>query len=118
MQRRAPTYLSTMALGLFLSSSAFAVIGPQMSPLKVSQIYTKHANGTIFVAFQSGAMPGCYGNAGGYVFTNNSFFKEIHAQLLLISAMGGVRASVVYTVNASAQEWSDCTIDGIYLQPE
>jgi len=36
---------------------------------------------------------------------------------MTIVALGGVRAYVVYTVNAATNNWSDCTIDGIGLNP-
>jgi hypothetical protein len=101
-----------------LCGTAVAAIGPTQTPLKVTQIYMKDGGGAVYVSFQSGAMPGCYGNAGGYLFLTNQFFKEIHANLLLLVASGGARAAVVYTQNASTGNWSDCTIDGIYLIPE
>jgi hypothetical protein len=63
-------------------------------------------------------MPCCFSNQGGYLYTTNSFYKELYAQLMLMVANGGIRASVIYTVNASSNEWSDCTIDGIYLLPQ
>jgi len=62
-------------------------------------------------------MPGCYGDSGGYLYTSNSAFKELYAQLLTILATGGIRANVVYTLNSSTGNWGDCTIDGLYLQP-
>ena len=117
MKRRVLTCLTTVALGLGVSNGVFAAIGPTQSPLRVTTMYTKDANGTIYVAFQSGAMPGCYSGAGGYLFTSNTFYKEIYSQLLTMVANGGIKASVIYTQNYSAGQWSDCTIDGIYLQP-
>ena len=106
-----------LVTGALASQLAFAAIGPQQAPLRVTQMYLVHGNGTLYVSFQTGAMPGCYGNAGGYLYTSNTAFKDLHAQLLTMLAMGGIRASVVYTVNASTGNWGDCTIDGLYLQP-
>jgi len=104
-------------LGLGSMSSASAATGPTMTPLHITAMYTKGANGTIYVAFQSGAMPGCYANAGGYLFPTNTFYKEIYAQLLLMAANGGLQASVLYTQNTVTGNWSDCTIDGLFLTP-
>jgi len=59
-----------------------------------------------------------YNNSGGYLFTSNSFFKELYAQLMLMVANGGIRAAVIYTQNPQTLNWSDCTIEGISLQPE
>jgi hypothetical protein len=61
-------------------------------------------------------MPGCYGNSGGYLYTSNTFFKELYAQLLTMIATGGIPAMVVYTQNAPTGNWTDCTIDGLYIQ--
>lgn len=72
----------------------------------------------IYVSFQSNAMPGCYGNAGGYLYSSNLLFKELHAQLLTMVANGGIRAAVVFTQNTPTGNWDDCTINGIYLLPE
>jgi hypothetical protein len=106
-------------MGLSLGHSAFAITnGPIMTPLKVSQMYTRHASGAIYVAFQSGAMPGCYGNSGGYLRTDNSLFKELYSQMLTLIASGGFRANVVYTQHTPTNNWSDCTIEGIQLLPE
>ncbi|MEO8018733.1 MAG: hypothetical protein ABI769_13035 [Pseudomonadota bacterium] len=95
-----------------------AATGPTQSPLKITAMYTKDGNGTIYVAFQSGAMPGCYANAGGYLFLTNTFYKEIYAQLLTMAASGGLQASVIYTQNTPTGNWSDCTIDGLFLVPQ
>lgn len=103
---------------LCLGSSVIAATGPTQSPLRITTMYTKNGNGAIYVAFQSGAMPGCYGNAGGYLFQTNALFKEIYAQLLTLTANGGVQASVIYTQNVVTGNWGDCTIDGIVLTPQ
>jgi hypothetical protein len=103
---------------LLLASIPGAATGPTQSPLRVTAMYTKHANGAIYVGFQAGAMPGCYANSGGYLFPDNSMFKEIYAQLLTMVANGGIQASVIYTQNTPTGNWSDCTIDGIYLMPQ
>jgi hypothetical protein len=116
MQKRLIKY-ALVAIGMALANTAAAVIGPTQAPLKISAMYTKDTNGAIYVAFQTGAMPGCYANAGGYLVSTNTAYKEIYAQLMLMLANGGVRASVVYTQNTPTNNWSDCTIDGIYLLP-
>jgi hypothetical protein len=119
MKRKIAAGVFAAALALCLGSPAFALTnGPMMTPLKVSQMYTRDASGAIYVAFQTGAMPGCDGNNGGYLMTGNSLFKEIYAQLLTMTASGGIRASVIYTQNTPTNNWGDCTIEGIQLLPE
>jgi hypothetical protein len=113
-----PVTITGALAALMLSNVAMAVIGPTQSPLRITAMYTKHPADTIYVAFQPGAMPGCYANAGGYLFTSNTLFKEIYSQLLVLAASGGIQASVVYTQNTPTGNWSDCTIDGIYLLPQ
>jgi hypothetical protein len=107
-----------LLIGICLGGAANAATGPTQTPLKITAMYTKDANGAIYVAFQTGAMPGCYANQGGYLFPTNSAFKEIYAQLMLMVANDGIRASVIYTQNTPTNNWSDCTIDGIFLLPE
>jgi hypothetical protein len=107
-----------MAAGLAFCGSAMAVQGPMQSPLKVTTLYTNNNSGTLYVAFQPGSMPGCYNNSGGYLYSSNSMYKELYAQLMTIVATGGVRAVVLYTQNTPTNNWGDCTIDGIYLLPE
>jgi len=106
------------SIAVWFGNTVYAATGPTQTPLKITTMYMKGGNGTIYVAFQSGAMPGCYANAGGYLFTTNTFYKEIYALLLMIAANGGVQASVIYTQNASTINWDDCTIDGIFLTPQ
>jgi len=118
MQGRILLHGLILVLGLWVSESALAATGPTQTPLKVVAMYTNNPSGTIYVAFQPGSMPGCYNNSGGYLFTSNSFFKELYAQLMLMVANGGIRAAVIYTQNPQTLNWSDCTIEGISLQPE
>jgi|SRR6185503_6024284 len=107
-----------LMIGICVGGAAHAATGPAQSPLKVTGMYTKDLNGAIYVSFQTGAMPGCYGNAGGYLLPTNTAFKELYAQLLLMIANGGIHAAVVYTQNTPTNNWSDCNIDGLYLLPE
>jgi hypothetical protein len=116
MLRRLITCLLA-AIGVFHSSTVFAATGPTESPLRVTSMYTPNWS-SIYVQFQSGAMPGCYANAGGYLFVSNSLFKELYAQLLTMVATGGIQAAVLYTQNTPSGNWGDCTIDGIYLLPQ
>jgi len=119
MKRKFASAALAATVGLCLGSPAFAVSnGPTMTPLKVTQMYARDASGAIYVAFQPGAMPGCYGTSGGYLLTSNSLFKELYAQLLTMVANGGIRASVIYTQNTPTNNWGDCFIEGIQLLPE
>lgn len=81
-----------------------------------TRCYCSDTNG--FVSFNVGAMPGCYKDSGGYLQSTNARFKEIYAQLLMLAANGGMRASVLYTQNPPTNNWGDCYVDGIYLRPD
>jgi hypothetical protein len=106
-----------VAAAMLADGAASATTGPVQAPLRITAMYTVQGQGVVYVQFQTGAMPGCYANAGGYLWTTNSAYKELQAQLTTILATGGVRASVVFTVNAQTNNWGDCTIDGLYLMP-
>ena len=116
--KRLQLKFSLIGVGLLLGSAAHAVSGPTQAPLKISVMYTNGQSGAIYVAFQNGSMPGCYSNAGGYLYPTNPYFKEIYAQLMLMMANGGLRASVLYTQNTPTNNWGDCNIDGIYYLPQ
>ena len=112
------TIVITLVLSATYGSMVNATAGPTMSPLQVTAIYTLATNSSLYVQFQDGSMPDCYNDAGGYLVVSNPFYKDLYAQLLMLVARGGVRAQVLYTLNAQTGNWGDCTIDGIYLLPE
>lgn len=117
MRRTLLKCVATAALGLGIGSSATAANGPIIT-LKLVHLYTVDS-AALYVGFQPGAMPGCYGNSGGYLWRSNSAFKELHAQLLTMMAVGGIRAYVVYTPKSvPTGNWDDCTLEGLYLMPE
>lgn len=101
-----------------LCEGAIAATGPWESPLRITSMYTNETSGAIYVQFQSGSMPGCYANSGGYLYPSNAMYKEIYAQLLTMVASGGIQAAVIYTQNTPTNNWGDCTINGIYLSPQ
>src|SRR5688500_15444144 len=98
MKRRLLAHMLA-SIAVWFGNTVYAATGPTQTPLKVTVMYTQGGS-AIYVAFQSGAMPGCYANAGGYLYSSNPFFKEIYAQLLMMTANGGIQASVIYTQNS------------------
>jgi hypothetical protein len=115
MKKRSIVMLFIAIFTSGLCPSLLAAQGPVQSPLRVTAMYTTD---NVYVQFQSGAMPGCYANAGGYLLPSTPNFKEIYAQLLMLTATGGQRATIIYTQHVQTGNWGDCTIDGIYLLPE
>jgi hypothetical protein len=109
--------IATMAL--LVSSIAGAANGPLLQPIHVKMLYIDGTNGggNIVVGFDTGSMPGCYGDSVGYLLTSNSRFKELHAQLLTMIAMGGIKGYVLYTVTGPPGAWSTCTFDGFEFVP-
>lgn len=105
----------TLTLGLGLGHAAVADTGPMQNPMKITVMYMKNGNGAVYLQFQNGAMPGCYANAGGYLFLTNQHYKDIYAQLLMVAAGTPLKLSVLYTKNTITNNWGDCTIDGLYL---
>jgi hypothetical protein len=67
-------YVAILLLASSLSEIAGATTGPLQTPLRVTQMYTADPNTALYVSFQTGAMPGCYGNSGGYLYTSNAFY--------------------------------------------
>ena len=62
------------ALIFSVGQSAMAATGPTQSPLKVVTMYLTGST-TLYVQFQVGAMPGCYGTAGGYLWFSHAHFE-------------------------------------------
>src|SRR4051794_13219235 len=114
MKRRILTH-ALVAWAAYMGTS-HAATGPTLSPLKVTSMYL-NSSSSLYVSFQSGAMPGCYTNSGGYLFTSNPAYKEIYALLLTMTAGTAIRAAVLYTQNTPTNNWVDCTIEGIYVLP-
>ena len=116
MKRFRFRWLCVALVSALSNGTASAATGPYMQPLRVSVLYTVNTS-QVYVEFQPGSMPGCYGNSGGFLLTTNPRFKEIYAELLMMIALGGVRAVVVYTQNVPTGNWSDCYFDGLHLVP-
>jgi hypothetical protein len=105
-------------VSFLLSGIASADNGPLQQPIQVTMLYVDGQNGgNIVVAFGPNSMPGCYGNSLGYLLTSNPLFKELHAQILAMIAMGGIKGYVLYRVTGSAGAWSTCTFDGFQFVP-
>ncbi|MEP2990305.1 MAG: hypothetical protein ABJN65_01000 [Parasphingorhabdus sp.] len=107
---------------MFFSFAGFAnaavETGPTQSPLKVAGLYQTTGN-AVYIAFNTGSMPNCYNNSGGYLFNSHPNFDQIYAQVLTIMATGGIHGRVIFdTINPGAGQWSDCNILGFYLLPE
>ena len=105
--------ISTIVMSEFLQADT----GPLMEPLKPTRIYNNHPGTSMYIEFNSGSMPGCYGNQGGVLYIDNNFYKEIYSQVLTLSTTGGVNGSVIYDINGPDGQWNKCTITGLHMFP-
>jgi len=106
------------AVSFLVFGIANAANGPPEQPIHVTMLYVDGQNGgNIVVAFDPGSMPGCYGDSLGYLLTSNPLFKELHAQMLAMIAMGGIKGYVLYRVTGPVGSWSTCTFDGFQFTP-
>lgn len=98
-----------------LSYSSVAETGSVMSPLKVQYMYSQGSS--IYIRFSNGSMDGCHGGNSGRLASSNILFDSLYSQVLTIIAMGGIKGQVLYNVNSSSGNWSDCEITGLVLFP-
>ncbi|GAB1624089.1 hypothetical protein AAOGI_41390 [Agarivorans albus] len=80
---------------------------------RVSFVYVKTDSGPPYIQFQSGAMPGCYQNAGGYLSGNDI---SIAYSTILAAKMAGKEVRPLYQINEGATGWGMCTIKSFYLK--
>lgn len=94
-----------------------AELGPQFDKLKPTVIYSRDGDMGLYIEFNAGSMPGCYGNKGGYLLESNKFFSDIHSQILMLAATGGMTGRVNFVNNGEEGKWSECKIVGLQIRP-
>jgi hypothetical protein len=107
-----------LIVSILFSNFAFSKSGVVQSNLEVKYMYMK--GGYVYVTFNPGSMDGCYGGFGGVLYKDDTtpMFAEIYSTLLTMQVTGGFgKGAVIYTVNNSSGNWSDCTINGLELHP-
>lgn len=82
----------------------------------VSQMYVVHSN-SVFVSFEEGGAPGCFGNNSAYIPQDNvDGADKLYSTLLAaLTAKRKVRAYYNYT-SANQDGWSRCTLEAVYIQ--
>jgi len=80
---------------------------------KVSYIYVTTDTGSPYVQLESGAMPGCYQEAGGRLSGNDI---GIAYSTILAAKMSGKEIRPLYEINEGATGWAMCTIKSFYLK--
>ncbi len=93
---------------------ASAATGPVMDKLKITYMYT---DSSIYIAFESGALPGCYQDKGARLYSDHVLFDQLYSQVLTMSAIGGIKGQVIYEEISGGSGWSTCRILGFALQP-
>ncbi len=106
-----------LVCALVISSQAFSQSGPNQANLQVKYMYM--TGSAVYVSFNTGAMPGCYAGAGGYLNSNIVMFDQIYSMLLTMSVTGGMgTGAVLYNILPTANgNWGDCAITGLTVTP-
>jgi hypothetical protein len=102
--------------GLFTFITTLAFAYDASSPTTtVDYVYTD-INGSIYVQFAPGGMPGCYADSGAYVKTENADGKaQLYSGLLAAKAKKS-NVVVLYDYTGVISGWSMCHIHGIYFK--
>lgn len=108
------TFLKILSIGVLVSMSS-AVIAAKGSSTTIDFMQSA-SNGNVFVAFESGSMPGCYENRGGLISKETADgYKSIYATLLA-AKMANKEVTPIFSVVGSDQSrWGRCEIKAIFL---
>lgn len=93
-------------------SSTHADVGPWTT---VKHIYAKTGSGKHFIYFESGAMPGCYQDQGGYLGNDDPENEKAAYSAVLAALLADRQVQVFYTPTGQTSGWNMCVIDAIYI---
>lgn len=85
------------------------------SSTEIVSIYTKN-NGTSFITFESGKLPGCYGNRGAYLSTGSDTSRLYST--VLSAKLANQKVVVYFNYNSVADDyhgWGLCHIEAIVV---
>ncbi len=75
--------------------------------------------GSPYISFGDNSMPGCYGDSGGYLASENENNRDRTFSILLAAHLSKTPVSVYYTfanTDPSYSGWGKCTIDAVELR--
>ena len=101
-----------IATALFFSSF-IAAHDKVSAPTKIVSIYSKN-NGTSFITFESGKLPGCYSNRGAYISSGTDINKLYST--VLAAKLADKKVTVYYNYNdvsSGYSGWGLCHIEAI-----
>lgn len=94
------------------STWAYDASGPWT---KVANIYSRASGTSPFITFESGGMPGCYGDRGGYLGTATDDIDQVYSTLLS-ALVAGREVLVTYNYTGASSGWSMCEIEAVYIR--
>ncbi|MET1257112.1 hypothetical protein [Aliikangiella maris] len=85
----------------------------------VESIYSSSKGNSPYIRFGANAMPGCYGNSGGYLDVANEKSADRTFSIILAAKISKQSVRVYYVknnVDPDYNGWSLCTIEAIGLE--
>ena len=117
--KNSPVFKLALFLSIWMSyiSASAVESGPEIALLKPSKIYSRDGDMGIYIEFNAGSLPGCKHDKGAYLMDSNEYFDEIHAQVLVLASVGGMRGQVNFINDGEEGLWSECKLMGLNLYP-
>lgn len=94
------------------TASAYDAAGPWT---KVTHIYSRASGIRPFIYVESGGMPGCYDNRGGYLGVSTDDIDQAYSTLLS-ALMADREVQILYNYSGATSGWSMCDIEAIYIR--
>ena len=94
------------------TASAYDAVGPWT---KVTSVYAKTNGSSPFVYVESGGMPGCYSDHGGYLGVSTDDNDQAYSTV--ISALvAGREVRIYYNYTGVTSGWGMCVIEAVYIR--
>lgn len=82
---------------------------------KVANIYSRASGASPYINFESGGMPGCYADRGGYLGTGTDNIDQAYSTLLS-ALVAGREVQVFYNYTGATSGWGMCSIEAVYIR--
>ncbi|UAB72613.1 hypothetical protein INR79_25480 [Vibrio sp. SCSIO 43132] len=108
--------LATALVACVFTAQAQVKTGPEIETLYPVGFHHDQGDG-LYIEFQPGAMPGCYGDKGGRLSKSNPNYKEYYSLLLTMMTTKSFKGQIRYEQTNHTGWWS-CSIEGIFVYPK